>query len=364
MSETHKHAEGADSSSSAKGRLSERVARRTTSEPARLTLVPRPSIAISDESDSAHIVLVDPTPTSARVLGGLLRLSGHRISQIDDPAALLPLVQRDPPQLVLLDSQLAKRAIFALCTQLKQQTATHEVPICVIADRYNRHEHLLFTQAGADDYCSMASDYAQLEARIMTLLQPTPSDERIANTARAVHALLRAITAHDPLTGNHLQRTGSYALLLGRQLGLHGMALTTLHFGALLHDVGKIGIDDAVLGKVEMLNRAESHQVQQHPLIGERIVYPLQLGTEIAPIVRGHHERWDGTGYPDRLRGSDIPLGARIVAVVDAFDSLTTTRPGLQPLSTAAALEHLRAGAGKRWDARLIAALQSCMRGE
>jgi len=364
VSDTHEEThEAAGQPTSAKGRLSERVARRSGDQPAP-TISPSSSVPVDAPGaglGGAHILLVDPNPTSARVLCGLLKLSGHRITLAGEPSAVAALARRDPPQLVMIDSQLAKRHIHSLCLQLRQQGATQQVPISVIAERYNRHVHLLLSQAGADDYCCVAADYRQLEARIATLLRPAPTDERVSETARAVHALLRAITARDPMTGNHLQRTGSYTMLLGRQIGLGGIELATLHYGALLHDIGKIGIDDAVLGKVAPLSRAESHQVEQHPLIGERIVQPLQLGSEIAPIVRNHHERWDGQGYPDRLRGAAIPLGARVVAVADAFDSLTAARPGLAPLSTAAALDHLRAGAGKRWDPQLIAALHGCM---
>jgi putative two-component system response regulator len=139
-------------------------------------------------------------------------------------------------------------------------------------------------------------------------------------------------------------------------LGLSHRLSTIIRYGALLHDIGKIGVPDAILNKPGPLTPDEVEIIQQHPVIGERICRPLRDGAEIGPIVRGHHERWDGTGYPDKLAGEAIPLGSRVIAVADAFDAMTTDRPYRKALSSNQAWETLRQGAGDQWDKAVIEA--------
>jgi len=177
-----------------------------------------------------------------------------------------------------------------------------------------------------------------------------------------VAALARAVEAKDAYTQGHQQRLERYAIAIGAQLGLAGRALFLLRYGAVLHDVGKIGVDDAILRKLAPLTAAEYRLMQQHPIIGERIVQPLHLGYAIGPIVRHHHERWDGRGYPDGLAGESIALGARIVAVADAFDAMTTRRPYNRVRSVREAAEIMRAGAGRAWDPHVVAVFLEWLR--
>lgn len=173
---------------------------------------------------------------------------------------------------------------------------------------------------------------------------------------RVVRSLVETVMATDPDTAEHLYRVGTYAVWFGQQLGLSPTEVVTLNYGALLHDIGKSGISPAILQKREPLTSVEKRHIEQHTIIGEYIVQPLRLGARIAPIIRHHHERWDGRGYPDGLAGEQIPLGARIVAIVDAFDALTTSHQGLSVLAIPSVITYLQAGAGRRWDAQLIAA--------
>jgi HD-GYP domain-containing protein (c-di-GMP phosphodiesterase class II) len=186
----------------------------------------------------------------------------------------------------------------------------------------------------------------------------TPQPDLIDGAARA---LAQAVAAKDPTTGGHLQRLAAYALLVGQRLGLSADALGVVHCGALLHDVGKIGVADAILQKPGRLTEDEYRQMQQHPVIGEQIVASLPIGQLIAPIVRGHHERWDGRGYPDGLAGEAIHPGARIVAVIDSFDAMTAERPYSRPMTVDAAMICLRAGAGSQWDPDVVEALIDCL---
>jgi len=145
-----------------------------------------------------------------------------------------------------------------------------------------------------------------------------------------------------------------YARAIGERLGMYGDELTALRYGALLHDVGKIGVDEAIIRKAGPLTPDEYRAMQQHTIVGERIVQPLRLAKEVAPIVRHHHERWDGHGYPDGLADEVIPLGARIVAVADAFDAMTTQRPYNTVISVDEAVGRLCAGVRIYWDAQIV----------
>lgn len=177
-------------------------------------------------------------------------------------------------------------------------------------------------------------------------------------------ALERLSTACDPTTAAHQRRTARYADAIGRRMGLRGAALTALRCGALLHDIGKAGVDAAIIGKPGPLTREEYRAIQEHPIIGEQIVRGLRLATPAVLIVRHHHERWDGGGYPDRLVGAAIPLGARIVAVADAFDAMTSQRAYNQIVSRDLAIARLCAGAGTVWDPYIVRVFIERLRGE
>ena len=154
-------------------------------------------------------------------------------------------------------------------------------------------------------------------------------------------------------------RLADLALMVGRRLGLSDPALAVLRQGALLHDIGKLGVDPAIVRKDGPLTGAEYAQMQQHPLIGERIVRPLRLAAAVAPIVRHHHERWDGRGYPDRLQGEEIPLEARIIFACDAFHAMTTDRPYRDALTVDEAFVRLADAAGTQFDPAVV---EICLR--
>ncbi len=165
-----------------------------------------------------------------------------------------------------------------------------------------------------------------------------------------IEALASAIDAASPITHGHSKRVTQFALILGEAVGLNQSDLSTLHYGALLHDIGKLGVSPAILDKESSLTAEEIAAVREHPVIGERIIAPVEFLQGARLIVRHHHERWDGQGYPDRLRGEEIPLGARIVAIADFYDAMISVRSykrGMEPQAVAA---EIRAGAGTRFD--------------
>jgi putative two-component system response regulator len=174
-----------------------------------------------------------------------------------------------------------------------------------------------------------------------------------------IFSLATAVEAKDAFTERHTQRVGESARLLGQRFGLPDPVLEMLYRGGMIHDIGKIGVSDSILHKPGPLDAVEVPQMQAHVAIGESIVRPLRSTSELLPIIRHHHERFDGAGYPDRLRGREIPRAARIVSVCDAFDALVNDRPYRMRRSTEEALAVLRAGAGTQWDPETVDLLAS-----
>lgn len=188
--------------------------------------------------------------------------------------------------------------------------------------------------------------------------------EELERSEGMIMALAMAIEARDPYTEGHCQRLSAYAARLGMALGVPPHELVVLRSGGILHDIGKIAISERVLLKTTPLTAEEIAQVRQHPLRGEAILRGTLSGhgRALLPIVRHHHERWDGTGYPDHLAGDSIPYLARIMAVVDAFDAMTTTRPYRRAMTVGQALEALEAGAGTQFDPAMVATFVQMVR--
>jgi putative two-component system response regulator len=176
---------------------------------------------------------------------------------------------------------------------------------------------------------------------------------------QVIFALAAAAEAKDAYTESHTQRVANTALHVGTRLGLQESDLVALYRGGLIHDIGKIGVPDTVLRKPGPLNAVEERQMRAHPVIGESIVKPLSSAADILTIVRHHHERFDGGGYPDGLCGHKIPLLARIVSVCDAYDALASDRPYRARRNPEEAVETLMRGAGQQWDRELVSLLIS-----
>ena len=314
-----------------------------------------PRTHVEDSVDQpGHILIVDDHYESGLVFTRLLELSGHMVEVVNNGVAALQTVVTQPPDLVVLDVQLPDVDGYTICERLKHDPATWRIPV-ILVTAYGAHEvRLRSIKAEADEYLQKPVDPEELELRVRTLLRAKRRNDLLEHADDVIFSLARAIEAKDSYTEGHLQRMATYATAIGMQLGLCNDEMTALRYGALLHDVGKLGIDEMIIRKGGPLTQAEYCLMQQHPLIGERIVQPLHMAAAVAPIVRHHHERWDGNGYPDGLAGEAIPLGARIVAVADAFDAMTTQRPYNHMLSFEEACTRLIAGAGTYWDPYLV----------
>jgi len=326
----------------------------SNSEPA--TSVHTSEIQHRDVDDlPGMIMVVDDNREAGTALATLLELSDHKVQLYTTGRTALHALEQHQPDLIILDVQLPDMDGYAVCDTIRHNSTTWQIPIIMVTIEGQRAARLQGIEAGADDYLQKPVDAQELEVRIRSLLRKKRRNDQLEQAEAVIFALARAVEAKDAYTEGHLQRLALYSVAIGERMQLSAEAMIALRYGALLHDVGKVGVDELIIRKGGPLTPTEYREMQQHTLIGERIVQPLHMAPSVGPIVRYHHERWDGRGYPDGLAQDAIPLGARIVAVADAFDAMTTTRPYNRVLSVDEAAERLRRGAGINWDPHVVA---------
>jgi putative two-component system response regulator len=244
---------------------------------------------------------------------------------------------------------------FQVCKQLKQNEETRLIPIIIVTASGELESRVRGIEAGADDFLTKPVHRVELDARVRSLLKLKQFTDELENSETVLISLALAVEAKDPSTHGHCERLADYAVQLGRRLGLSSEQLTALRRAGYLHDLGKIIIPEAILLKRGPLTPEEWEVMRMHPEVGERICQPLRSMRLVLPIIRHHHERWDGSGYPDGLNGETIPLTARILQMVDVFDALVTDRPYRAALSAAEATKVLQEEASQEWyDPKLL----------
>jgi putative two-component system response regulator len=300
-------------------------------------------------STSGRVLIVDDYEANISALRQLLERQGYEVLTATNGRDALDLVHRERPDLVLLDVVMPGVSGLDVCATLKNVAETCLTPVVLVSALQERATRLEGLEAGADDFLSKPVDPQELYARVRTLIRLKRLTDDLESAESLFLTLGRFIEARDPYTVNHCDRLAQYATALGSSLNLDPSELDALYRGAFIHDIGKIAIPDRILLKKGKLTRDEYELMKQHPVIGDDLCRTVRLLDAVRPIVRHHHERLDGRGYPDGLAGDDIPLLARIVKVVDVFDALTTDRPYRKALATDAALEIMRGDADAGW---------------
>jgi putative two-component system response regulator len=246
---------------------------------------------------------------------------------------------------------------YEVCRRIKSNASSRLVPVVMITSLDRTADRVRALDSGADDYMTKPVDRVELVARVRSALRLKAVYDSLDSAEQVIFALAAAVEAKDPFTEAHTQRVAESARRIGARLGLTSSDLDALYRGGIIHDIGKIGVPDSILLKPGPLDADELTRMHLHPVIGENIVAPLRSGVDLLPIIRNHHERFDGTGYPDGLAGSSIPRLARIVSVCDAFDALITDRPYRRRMSVSDAVSTLTRGAGRQWDPEVVEAL-------
>jgi putative two-component system response regulator len=296
---------------------------------------------------AAAVLVVDDDAANVALIARMLRLDGYVVHTASDGEAALAALDRHAPDILLLDVQLPGLDGFEVCRRVKHRRETRLLPIVLVTGLHDRESRIKGINAGADDFLSKPFDAEELRARVRSLLRIQRYTHELESAESIILSLALTVEARDAYTNGHCERLARYAAALGRDIQLPEDDIAALHRGGYLHDVGKVGIPDAILQKSGKLSAAEYDVIKEHTTIGERLCGNLRSLDRVRPIVRHHHERLDGRGYPDRLHGDDVPLLAQVVSIADAYDAITTTRPYRRALPPEHAFAELRTDAAQ-----------------
>jgi len=303
-----------------------------------------------------RLLLVDDEPANLQVLRHVLQ-DDYRLLFARDGHKALELARSEQPQLILLDVMMPGLSGLDVCRTLKAQSATSGIPVIFVTALAETQDEAQGFEAGAVDYISKPISPPIVRARVRTHLSLVRADELRETRLQIVQRLGRAAEYKDNETGWHVLRMSHYSQILALAAGYTDEQAEDLLHAAPMHDVGKLGIPDAVLQKPGPLDEREWAIMRRHPEIGAEILGEHKSGVlAIArSIALAHHEKWDGSGYPTGLAGEAIPEEARIVAIADVFDALTSVRPYKPAWPVEQALGFLREQAGRHFDPRLVA---------
>jgi putative two-component system response regulator len=318
---------------------------------------------IHDAGITGTILIVeDDAEVRAVIAEGLLSL-GYAVRTAGSAEDALATLEKAPPDLVLTDVHMGGMNGVDLCARIKGDPRWALLPVVILTALTDLDARVAGLAAGADDFFSKPFELLELRARVAALLRVKTLLDQLERAENVITTLGATIEARDVYTSGHCERLARYAVALGSALGVPESLRRALRLGGYLHDLGKIAVPDAILLKPGPLTLSEREQVNLHPGVGADLVRGLHTLDDVRPIIRHHHERWGGGGYPDGLRGEAIPLGARIMSVVDVYDALRTARPSKAPLSEAETLDVLAvetdAGA---FEPRIVAAFLRVLR--
>src|SRR5882724_7103438 len=298
---------------------------------------------------SGTILVADDNATNRELLEELLASQGFTVVTASDGAAALQKLSNTQIDLVLLDVMMPHLNGFEACEKIKTSPDTYLIPVIMITSLSDKQDRLEGIKVGADDFLSRPVDRTELLARVQSLLKLKQRTDELEQAEAVLFSLARSIEGKDPYTHGHCERLAQYSALLGEHLKLSEEQLVALRRAGVVHDVGKIAVPDAILLKPGRLTVEEWALIKAHPIVGERICAPLKSFRFVLPIIRHHHEKFDGSGYPDGLRGESIPITARVLQIVDVYDALTTDRPYKRAFSITDALQTMKQEVAKSW---------------
>ncbi|MBH8551354.1 two-component system response regulator [Nostocaceae cyanobacterium CENA357] len=284
------------------------------------------------------VLVVDDHTASRMTAVALLSMEGYEVIEADCGATAVELVRQKQPDLILLDVMMPGMDGFEVCQLLKQDNHTRLIPVIFITALNDRRSRIRGIEVGADDFLTKPFDRVELAARVKSLVRQKRLNEDLDHTEQVLFSVARAIESRDPNTGDHCERLVQLGQAFGEYLNLSRHQIRDLMWGGYLHDIGKVGIPDDVLLKKGKLTSQDWEIMRQHVVIGEKICQPLRSMRGVVPIIRHHHERWDGSGYPDGLKAEDIPYLAQVFQMIDIYDALTSERPYKRAFNTKEAL--------------------------
>ncbi|MGF1498909.1 MAG: two-component system response regulator [Elainellaceae cyanobacterium] len=301
------------------------------------------------DSERSKILVVDDHPSSRMTAVALLSVEGYEVLEADSGIKALETVARIHPDLILLDVMMPGMDGFEVCRRLKGDEQTRLIPVIFITALNDRRSRLRGIEAGGDDFLTKPFDQLELSARVRSLVRQKRLNEDLDHAEQVLFSIAKTIESRDPNTGDHCDRLVERGEAFGKFLNLPRADIRNLVWGAYLHDIGKVGIPDDVLLKRGKLTPEEWVIMRRHVQIGEQICSPLRTMRGVLPIIRHHHERWDGSGYPDGLTGDEIPYLAQIFQLIDIYDALTSERPYKAAFSPEDSLKIIFEETAKGW---------------
>jgi putative two-component system response regulator len=307
-------------------------------------------VGIQDHpSVTGTILVADDQPANRELLDELLSTQGFHVITAADGGEALEQLRHGPVDLVLLDIMMPRLTGFEACAKIKADPDTYLIPVILVTALFEKQHRLEGIRAGADDFLTRPVDRAELLARVRSLLKLKQRTDELERAESVLFTLARSIEGKDPYTHGHCERLSDYSAALAQHIGLPGDQIVALRRSGVVHDIGKIAIPDSIILKPTSLSPEEWKLMREHPVIGERICMPLKSFRAVLPIIRHHHEKLDGSGYPDGLKGDQIPVTARVLQIVDVYDALTTVRPYKPAFSITDALQTIKMEVARGW---------------
>lgn len=300
-------------------------------------------------SVTGTILVADDQAANRDLLEELLSSQGFKVITVTNGAQVVRELVGSQVDLVLMDVMMPHLTGFQACEKIKSNPDTDLIPVILITALSDRQDRIEGIKVGADDFLTRPVDRTELLARVRSLLRLKQRTDELERAESVLFSLARSIEGKDPYTHGHCERLADYSARLGEQLGLPQDQITALRRAGIVHDVGKIAVPDAILLKPGRLTPDEWTIIREHSVVGERICAPLKSFRFVLPIIRHHHEKLDGSGYPDGLRGEAIPITARVLQIVDVYDALTTARPYKKAFSITDALQTMKEEVAKGW---------------
>jgi putative two-component system response regulator len=282
---------------------------------------------MSELASKTTILVADDSEANRDLLSGLLGAEGYQVVCAEDGERALAIVEGGSVDLALLDVMMPGKTGFSTCLAIKARRETRLVPVILVTGLTGADDRIQGIMCGADDFLSKPVNKHELLARVRSLLRLKEFTDELENAESVLFSLALSIEAKDPCTEGHCERLSKYCVAMAERLELSSELRVALRRAGIVHDIGKIGVPEHVLAKPGPLTADEWKIMKQHPVMGERICSPLKSFRLVLPAIRHHHEKLDGSGYPDGLVGEQIPFLARILQTVDIYDALTTDRP-------------------------------------
>jgi cyclic di-GMP phosphodiesterase len=317
----------------------------------------------TDRMPLGTILVADDNQSAREMLETMLRTHGYRVLAVSDGPQALAALQQEAVDLALIDVVMPGGSGYDVCRAAKDRPETRLTPIVLITGHGRVEDRILGIEAGADDFLNKPVRKEELLARVKSLMRIKRFTDELESAETVVFTLAASIEAKDPYTEGHCDRLSRYSVALAQRLGLSEEDRIALRRGGVVHDIGKVAVPERVLLKPGPLDTHERDVMEAHPEIGERICAPLRSFRQVLPIIRWHHERQDGNGYPDHLKRDEIPVTARVLQTVDIYDALTTDRPYRKALSSERAFAILRDEVRRGWwDGALVDEFEKLMR--